>query len=146
MRIIGRLRHRNLVQLIGWCHEKNDLLIYEFMSNGSLDLHLFNGKSLLTWVVRYNIARGLASALLYLHEEWEQHVLHRDIKSSNVMLDSNFIAKLGDFGPTRLVDHEKGLQTTVLAGTMGYMALNVLSQGGSAKNQIYIVLGLWLWR
>ena len=71
MRIIGRLRHRNLVQLIGWCHEKNDLLIYEFMSNGSLDLHLFNGKSLLTWVVRYNIARDLASALLYLHEEWE---------------------------------------------------------------------------
>ena len=57
VRIIGRLRHRNLVQLIGWCHKKNDLLlIYEFMSNGSLDLHLFNGKSLLTWVVRYNIA------------------------------------------------------------------------------------------
>ncbi|KAM3686281.1 hypothetical protein ACJW31_11G186600 [Castanea mollissima] len=73
VRIIGRLRHRNLVQLIGWCHEKNDLLlIYEFMSNGSLDLHLFKGKILLTWVERYNIARGLASALQYLHEEWEQ--------------------------------------------------------------------------
>uniref|UniRef100_A0A7N2MXQ0 non-specific serine/threonine protein kinase n=1 Tax=Quercus lobata TaxID=97700 RepID=A0A7N2MXQ0_QUELO len=97
VRITGQLKHRNLVQLIGWCHEKNDLLlIYEFMSNGSLDLHLFRGKSLLTWVVRYNIARGLASALLYLHEEWEQCVLHRDTKSSNVMLDSNFNAKIGD--------------------------------------------------
>ena len=92
------------------------------MSNGSLDLHVFNGKSLLTWVVRYNIARGLALALLYLHEEWEQCVLHKDIKSSNVMLDSNFNAKFGDFGPARLVDHEKGSQTTALVGTMGYMA------------------------
>ncbi|XP_048336452.2 L-type lectin-domain containing receptor kinase IX.1 isoform X2 [Ziziphus jujuba] len=123
VKIITQLRHRNLVQLIGWCHRKKDLLlIYEFMSNGSLDVHLFRGKSLLTWAARYNIARGLASALLYLHEEWEQCVLHRDIKSSNVMLDSNFNAKLGDFGLARLVDHEKGSQTTMVAGTLGYLA------------------------
>ncbi|KAM0039204.1 putative protein kinase RLK-Pelle-L-LEC family [Helianthus debilis subsp. tardiflorus] len=123
VRIISRLRHRNLVQLSGWCHEKGELLLaYEFMENGSLDLHLFKGKSLLTWNTRYKIAHGLASALLYLHEEWEQCVLHRDIKSSNVMLDSNFNAKLGDFGLAKLVDHEKGAQTTILAGTLGYMA------------------------
>ncbi|XP_024932820.3 L-type lectin-domain containing receptor kinase IX.1 [Ziziphus jujuba] len=123
VKIISRLRHRNLVQLIGWCHRKKDLLlIYEFMSNGSLDFHLFRGKNSLTWVARYNIARGLVSALLYLHEEWEQCVLHRDIKSSNVMLDSNFNAKLGDFGLARLVDHEKGSQTTIVAGTLGYLA------------------------
>ncbi|KAF3435873.1 hypothetical protein FNV43_RR22965 [Rhamnella rubrinervis] len=123
VKIISRLRHRNLVQLIGWCHRKKELLlVYEFMPNGSLDFHLFRGRSLLTWVARYNIAQGLASALLYLHEEWEQCVLHRDIKSSNVMLDSNFNAKLGDFGLARMVDHEKGSQTTIVAGTLGYLA------------------------
>ncbi|XP_050260657.1 L-type lectin-domain containing receptor kinase IX.1-like [Quercus robur] len=134
VRIIGRLRHRNLVQLIGWCHEKDDLLlIYEFMSNGSLDLHLFKGKSLLTWVERYNIARGLASALQYLHEEWEQCVLHRDIKSSNILLDSNLNAKLGDFGLARLVDHVKGSQTTALAGTWGYLAPECIMSGRASK-------------
>ncbi|KAM4088586.1 hypothetical protein ACJW30_07G082400 [Castanea mollissima] len=134
VRSISRLKHRNLVQLIGWCHEKNDLLlIYEFMSNGSLDLHLFKGKSLLTWVERYNIAQGLASVLRYLHEEWEQCVLHRDIKSSNILLDSNLNAKLGDFGLARLVDHVKGSQTTVLAGTMGYLAPECIMSGRASK-------------
>ncbi|KAF5448520.1 hypothetical protein F2P56_029045 [Juglans regia] len=141
---ISQLRHRNLVQLTGWCHEKKYLLlIYEFMHNGSLDLHLFKGESLLTWVMRYNIAQGLAFALLYLHEEWEQCVLHRDIKSSNVMLDSSFNAKLGDFDLARLVDHGKGSQTTVVAGTMGYMAPECFISGRASKESyIYIVSGL----
>lgn len=105
VRIISRLRHRNLVHLIGWCHEQRQLiLVYEFMPNGSLDSHLFGGKVMLTWNVRHKIALGLASAVLYLHEEWEQCIVHRDIKSSNVVLDSNFNAKLGDFGLARLVD------------------------------------------
>ncbi|OAY45262.1 L-type lectin-domain containing receptor kinase IX.1 [Manihot esculenta] len=133
VKIISRMRHRNLVKLIGWCHEKELLLAYEFMHNGSLDCHLFKGKSLLTWEVRYRIAQGLASALLYLHEEGDQCVLHRDIKSSNIMLDSNFNAKLGDFGLARLVDHGKGFQTTVLAGTMGYMAPECFTTGKASK-------------
>ncbi|KAM1696694.1 hypothetical protein ACFX13_031578 [Malus domestica] len=71
VRIISRLRHRNLVQLIGWCHEKGELLlVYKFMSNGSLDSHLFKSKTLLHWEARYRIAQGLASGLFYLHEEW----------------------------------------------------------------------------
>ncbi|PRQ56769.1 putative protein kinase RLK-Pelle-L-LEC family [Rosa chinensis] len=131
--IISRLRHRNLVQLIGWCHEKKLLLVYEFMPNGSLDSHLFKEKTLLTWEVRYKIAHGLASGLLYLHQEWEQCVLHRDIKSSNVMLDSNFNAKLGDFGLARLVDHGKLSQTTIVAGTMGYMAMEYVTTGKASK-------------
>ncbi|CAL8151042.1 unnamed protein product [Prunus armeniaca] len=132
--IISRLRHRNLVQLIGWCHERKQLLlVYEFMSNGSLDSHLFKAKSLLAWDARYRIAQGLASGLFYLHEEWEQCVLHRDVKSSNIMLDSNFNAKLGDFGLARLVDHGKQSQTTVLAGTMGYMAPECVTTGKASK-------------
>ncbi|KAL6611299.1 hypothetical protein ACP70R_039227 [Stipagrostis hirtigluma subsp. patula] len=122
VRIISRLRHRNLVQLIGWCHGGGELLLaYELMPNGSLDTHLYSQDTTLSWPLKYNIVLGIASALLYLHEEWEQCVLHRDIKPSNVMLDSSFNAKLGDFGLARLVDHGQGSHTTLLAGTMGYM-------------------------
>jgi serine/threonine protein kinase len=134
VKIISRLRHKNLVQLIGWCHEQRELLlVYEYMPNGSLDSHLFGAKISLTWPVRYKIAHGLASALLYLHEEWEQCVVHRDIKSSNIMLDSNFNTKLGDFGLARLVEHELGSQTTVLAGTMGYLAPECFTTGKASK-------------
>uniref|UniRef100_M0ZZ83 non-specific serine/threonine protein kinase n=1 Tax=Solanum tuberosum TaxID=4113 RepID=M0ZZ83_SOLTU len=134
VRIISRLRHKHLVQLVGSCHQKRELLlVYEFMPNGSLDHHLFKGKSHLTWPIRFKIAQGLASALFYLREEWEQCVVHRDIKSSNIMLDSNFNAKLGDFGLARLVDHDKGSQTTVLAGTMGYMAPECVTTGKANK-------------
>jgi serine/threonine protein kinase len=103
------------------------------MPNSSLDTHLFKEESLLSWGVRYKIAQGLASGLSYLHEEWEQCVLHRDIKSSNVMLDSNFNAKLGDFGLARLVDHGKMSQTTIVAGTRGYMALEYVTTGKASK-------------
>ncbi|CAH2042934.1 unnamed protein product [Thlaspi arvense] len=134
VKIISSLRHRNLVQLMGWCHEKRELLlVYEFMPNGSLDSHLYRDKLLLPWATRYKIVQGLASALLYLHEEWELCVVHRDIKTSNVLLDLNFNAKLGDFGLARLVDHEKGSQTTNLAGTMGYMAPESCITGKASK-------------
>ncbi|KAI4988085.1 hypothetical protein ZWY2020_029715 [Hordeum vulgare] len=120
VRIISRLRHQNLVQLIGWCHGGGELLlVYELMPNGSLDTHLYGRNKVLPWPARHEIKLGLGSALLYLHQEWEQCVLHRDIKPSNVMLDASFAAKLGDFGLARLVDHGRGLHTTVLAGTMG---------------------------
>ncbi|CAJ2631419.1 unnamed protein product [Trifolium pratense] len=145
VKIISQLRHRNLVQLIGWCHKKKDfLLIYEFMQNGSLDSHLYRGKSVLTWQMRYNIAMDLALALLYLHEEWEQCVLHRDIKSSNIMLDDNFNAKLGDFGLARLVDYEKGSQsqTTVIAGTMGYIAPEYFTTGKATKESDIYSFGI----
>ncbi|CAM8912361.1 unnamed protein product [Rhodiola kirilowii] len=137
VKIISRMRHRNLVQLIGWCHGQGELLlVYELMPNGSLDAHLFrnnNNNEVLTWELRHKIALGLASALLYLHEEGEQCVVHRDIKSSNIMLDSNFNAKLGDFGLARFVDHNLGSQTTVLAGTMGYMAPECYTTGKASK-------------
>ncbi|CAN4112066.1 unnamed protein product [Withania somnifera] len=143
VKIISRLRHRNLVQLIGWCHEKRQLhLVYELMPNTSLDKHLFKEKSLLVWEIRWRIAQGIASALLYLHEEWEQCVVHRDIKASNVMLDSNFNAKLGDFGLARLVDHDKGSQTTMLAGTVGYMAPECVMNGKASKESDVYSFGI----
>ncbi|KDP41161.1 hypothetical protein JCGZ_03655 [Jatropha curcas] len=139
VKTIGQLRHRNLVQLLGWCHDRGEfLLVYELMPNGSLDAHLFGKKNPLPWSVRYKISLGLASALLYLHEEWEQCVVHRDVKSSNVMLDSNFNVKLGDFGLARLMDHELGPQTTGLAGTLGYLAPEyMLTRRASKESDVY---------
>ncbi|OEL36833.1 L-type lectin-domain containing receptor kinase IX.1 [Dichanthelium oligosanthes] len=142
VRIISRLRHRNLVQLIGWCHGRGELLlVYELMPNGSLDRHLYSSASdgaLLPWPRRHEIVLGLGSALLYLHEEWDQCVVHRDIKPSNVMLDASFHAKLGDFGLARLVDHGRGSHTTVLAGTMGYMDPECMITGrANAESDVY---------
>ncbi|KAI9121255.1 hypothetical protein K1719_008288 [Acacia pycnantha] len=151
VKVISQLGHKNLVQLLGWCHKKNDLLlVYEYMPNGSLDSYLCNDNdnkpnpSKLTWQVRYNIALGLASALLYLHEEWSQCVLHRDIKPSNVMLDSNFNAKLGDFGLARLVPHEKGCRTTLIAGTRGYIAPEYVFTGKIYKESDIYSFGVVL--
>ncbi|TXG54056.1 hypothetical protein EZV62_019312 [Acer yangbiense] len=123
IKIISQLRHRHTINLIGCCYDRELILVYEFLCNGSLDSHLFKEKSLLTWEVRYKIAQHVALAILYLHEEGDHCILHRDmIKSSNIMLDSKFNAKVGDFGLARLVDHGKGSHTTVLGGTLGFMA------------------------
>ncbi|XP_051133632.1 probable L-type lectin-domain containing receptor kinase S.7 [Andrographis paniculata] len=138
--IIACLRHKNLVQLQGWCVRKDDLLlVYEFMPHGSLDKALHHDESgngeaatttILKWPQRYNIAVGLASALTYLHQECEQQVIHRDIKSSNIMLDGNYNARLGDFGLARLMDHgDKSPVSTLTAGTMGYLAPEYLQYG-----------------
>ncbi|XP_020114222.1 L-type lectin-domain containing receptor kinase IX.1-like [Ananas comosus] len=145
IKTISRLRHRNLVQLIGWCHRRGDfLLVYELMPNGSLDSYLYSKERLLPWSARYNIAQGLASALLYLHTEWEQCVVHRDIKSSNIMLDSSFSTKLGDFGLARLVDHDRGSQTTVPAGTLGYLAPECFITGKASKETDIFSFGVVL--
>ncbi|XP_019168941.1 PREDICTED: L-type lectin-domain containing receptor kinase IX.1-like [Ipomoea nil] len=123
VKTISRLRHRNLVPLHGWCHEKGELLlVFEYMPQGNLDSHLFKTKSPLNWGVRYRIAQDLASALSYLHEHWDQCVLHRDIKSSNVLLDKDFNARLADFGLASLVDHGNAPEKTITGGTPGYVA------------------------
>ncbi|MED6199470.1 hypothetical protein PIB30_076206 [Stylosanthes scabra] len=143
VRVISRLRHRNLVQLIGWCHDQGEfLLVYEYMPNGSLDYHLLGSRTPLTWNLRHKIVLGLACAILYLHEEWEQCVVHRDIKPSNVMLDSSFNVKLGDFGLAKLMDHELGPQTSALAGTIGYMAPEYISSRRASKESDVYSFGL----
>lgn len=126
---IGRLRHKNLVHLLGWCHEDGELLlVYEFMTNSSLDRHLYSphGQVQLPWDQRLRIVQGVAAALVYIHTEApEKCILHRDLKPSNVMLDSRMTARLGDFGLARIVEDTTftaGVSLTHLAGTSGYMA------------------------
>ncbi|GMJ03473.1 L-type lectin receptor kinase IX.1 [Hibiscus trionum] len=141
---ISRLRHRNLVQLIGWCQDdKEFLIVYEFLPNKSLDYHLHTEPCSLTWDKRYKIAMGLASALFYLQEECDQCVLHRDIKSSNVLLDLGFNAKLGDFGLARLVEHGQGSRTTkVMLGTDGYIAPECLNTYRTVKESDIYSFGI----
>ena len=128
---IGSLHHKNLVRLIGWCYERRELLlVYEFMPNGSLDKFIFGDEKLgmeeptLTWEKRHIIIHGVAEALDYLHNGCEKTVLHRDIKASNIMLDSEFNARLGDFGLARTIQQRgKTHHSTIeVAGTPGYMA------------------------
>ncbi|KAH9735339.1 L-type lectin-domain containing receptor kinase VIII.1 [Citrus sinensis] len=132
--IIGTLRHRNLVRLQGWCHEKGEiLLVYDLMPNGSLDKALFEARSPLPWPHRSKILLGVASALAYLHQECENQVIHRDVKTSNIMLDEGFNARLGDFGLARQVEHDKSPDATVAAGTMGYLAPEYLLTGRATE-------------
>ncbi|KAI9112159.1 hypothetical protein K1719_016682 [Acacia pycnantha] len=121
---IGRLRHRNLVPLLGYCRRKGELLlVYDFMPNGSLDKYLYNQPRVtLNWRQRFKIIKGVALGLCYLHEECEKVVIHRDIKASNVLLDSQLNGRLGDFGLARLYDHGSDPQTTHVVGTLGYLA------------------------
>ncbi|KZV51757.1 L-type lectin-domain containing receptor kinase VIII.1 [Dorcoceras hygrometricum] len=132
--IIGTLRHRNLVRLQGWCHEKGEiLLVYDLMANGSLDKVLFESRMVLPWPYRHKILLGVASALAYLHQECENQVIHRDIKASNIMLDEGFNARLGDFGLARQIEHDKSPDATVAAGTMGYLAPEYLLTGRATE-------------
>uniref|UniRef100_J3MUE2 non-specific serine/threonine protein kinase n=1 Tax=Oryza brachyantha TaxID=4533 RepID=J3MUE2_ORYBR len=128
--IINRLRHKHLVRLVGWSHDNGELLlVYEYMPNGSLDQHLFGaapGRRLLEWDLRYSIVAGVASALHYLHDEYDQKVVHRDLKASNVMLDAAFSARLGDFGLARAIETDKTSYMEEAGGgvhgTVGYIA------------------------
>ncbi|CAN8298467.1 unnamed protein product [Cochlearia groenlandica] len=141
---IGNLNHRNLVKLLGWCYERKEyLLVYEYMPNGSLDKYLFlqdKSRSNLTWEIRKNIIRGLSQALEYLHNGCEKRILHRDIKASNVMLDSDFNAKLGDFGLARMIQQSEMTHhsTNEIAGTPGYMAPETFLNGrATVETDVY---------
>ncbi|XP_052730537.1 L-type lectin-domain containing receptor kinase S.4-like, partial [Vigna angularis] len=128
---IGRLRHRNMVQLLGWCRRCGDLLlVYGFMANGSLDKYLFDEpKIILSWEQRFKVVKDVASTLLYMHEGYEQVVIHRDVKASNVLLDGELNVRLGDFGLARLYEHGANPSTTRVVGTLGYLEPEVPRTG-----------------
>ncbi|KAG8385550.1 hypothetical protein BUALT_Bualt03G0056900 [Buddleja alternifolia] len=130
---LGRLKHRNLVGLRGWCKkEKGSLiLVYDYMENGSLDNRIFecDESKMLSFEERIRVLKQVASGVLYLHDGWESKVLHRDIKASNVLLDKEMNARLADFGLARMHDHDAVAGTTRVVGTVGYLAPEILSSG-----------------
>ncbi|KAG8483972.1 hypothetical protein CXB51_023343 [Gossypium anomalum] len=143
---IGRLRHRNLVQLLGYCRRKGELLlVYDYMPNGSLDKYLHDQpKVTLNWRQRFRVIKGVASGLFYLHGEWEQVVVHRDVKASNVLLDGELNGRLGDFGLARLYDHGTDPQTTHVVGTLGYLAPEHTRTGKATPSTDVFAFGAFL--
>ncbi|CAK8560455.1 unnamed protein product [Lathyrus sativus] len=128
---LGQLKHRNLVNLIGYCYEdEHRLLVYEYMERGSLEEKLFKGYlATLPWLTRIKIALGAAKGLAFLHEE-EKPVIYRDVKASNILLDADFVAKLSDFGlAIDGPDKDQTHITTRVMGTHGYAAPEYINTG-----------------
>lgn len=145
---LGRLKHRNLVGLRGWCKKEKGIfmLVYDYMENGSLEKRIFEceDSKLLSFEERIRILRDVASGLLYLHEGWESRVLHRDIKASNVLLDRDMKARLGDFGLARMHDHDQLGRTTRVVGTVGYLAPETLRSGRASSQTDVFGFGVLL--
>ncbi|KAK4804839.1 hypothetical protein SAY86_004656 [Trapa natans] len=126
---ISAVQHRNLVKLYGCCIEKQ-LLVYEYLENNSLDQALYGRRRLnLEWPTRYAICLGIARGLAYLHEDSRLRIVHRDVKASNILLDSDFTPKISDFGLAKLYDDKKTHISTRVAGTIGYLAPEYAMRG-----------------
>ncbi|CAM8931575.1 unnamed protein product [Rhodiola kirilowii] len=124
--LLGRLRHRNIVRLLGFLHNDTSVMVlYEYMQNGSLGDALHGKQAanrlLVDWVSRYNIAVGVAQGLAYLHHDCHPPVIHRDIKSNNILLDANLDARIADFGLARIMVKENET-VSMVAGSYGYIA------------------------
>ena len=121
--VIGRTRHKNFVRLLGYCHDGvNRLLVYKYMSNGSLADKLSMSVKQLSWNERMEIARNIARGLVYLHEEYEPQITHCDIKPRNILIDEDGCAKISDFGLAKLLNDVQTNTSTEKRGTNGYIA------------------------
>ncbi|GMJ02156.1 hypothetical protein like AT5G18500 [Hibiscus trionum] len=139
---VGHVRHKNLVRLLGYCIEGTQrLLVYEYVNNSNLEQWLrgdMSHKGYLTWEARIKILLGTAKALAYLHEAIEPKVVHRDIKSSNILIDDDFDAKISDFGLAKLLGDGKSYITTRVMGTFGYVAPEYANSGLlTEKSDVY---------
>ncbi|KAI5074517.1 hypothetical protein GOP47_0010941 [Adiantum capillus-veneris] len=130
--IISRVHHRHLVSLVGYCiADRQRLLVYDYVPNGTLEYHLHkkNDGPIMDWPTRLKIACGAARGLAYLHEDCHPRIIHRDIKSSNILLDDNFDAQVSDFGLAKLTSDTNTHVTTRVMGTFGYLAPEYASSG-----------------
>ncbi|MED6118141.1 hypothetical protein PIB30_000123 [Stylosanthes scabra] len=136
------IKHRNIVTLHGYYTAPHyNLLIYELMPNGSLD-SILHGRSKekkhLDWPTRYRVAVGAARGISYLHHDCIPHIIHRDIKSSNILLDQNMEARVSDFGLATLMEPNKTHVSTIVAGTFGYLAPEYFDTGrATVKGDVY---------
>ncbi|XP_078179799.1 protein kinase superfamily protein isoform X2 [Carex rostrata] len=151
--LLSRVQHRNVVNLYGYCtHGDDKLLVYEYVTNESLDKLLFTSvrgsgdesrqlaakRAELNWQRRYDVIMGIARGLLYLHEDAHTPIIHRDIKASNILLDDRWCPKIADFGMARLYPEGQTHVNTRVAGTNGYMAPEYLMHGSlSTKADVF---------
>ncbi|KAL2481427.1 Protein kinase superfamily protein [Abeliophyllum distichum] len=139
---LSDIKHENLVTLRGCCIDgAKRLLVYDYMENNSLS-HAFLGgehnRMKFNWTLRRNISLGIAKGLSYLHEEVNPHIIHRDIKASNILLDGNFTPKLSDFGLARLFRDNMSHISTRVAGTLGYLSPEYATSGHlTRKSDVY---------
>lgn len=146
--LISSALHRNLLRLWGFCTTENErLLVYPYMPNGSVASRLKDhvlGKPVLDWSRRKRIALGTARGLLYLHEQCDPRIIHRDVKAANILLDEEFEAVVGDFGLAKLLDNQESHVTTAVRGTVGHIAPEYLSTGQSSEKTDVFGFGILL--
>ncbi|XP_028797266.1 cysteine-rich receptor-like protein kinase 42 isoform X2 [Neltuma alba] len=140
VKLISHVHHRNLVRLLGCCSKGHDrILVYEYMKNNSLDKFLYGDKKYsLNWKQRYEVILGIARGLAYLHEEFHVRIIHRDIKTNNILLDDDLQPRIADFGLARLIPEDKTHLNTKFAGTLGYTSPEYAIHGQlSEKVDVY---------
>ncbi|KAG7563495.1 Protein kinase domain [Arabidopsis suecica] len=144
LEMISLAVHRNLLRLYGFCTTSSErLLVYPYMSNGSVASRL-KAKPVLDWGTRKRIALGAGRGLLYLHEQCDPKIIHRDVKAANILLDDYCEAVVGDFGLAKLLDHEESHVTTAVRGTVGHIAPEYLSTGQSSEKTDVFGFGILL--